>query len=68
MEEIRFSKLKGRIAELGVTKQSLAKILGLSRVSMHKKLSGKVPFKFPEIYKIAEILSIPKEELEIFFS
>lgn len=68
MEEIKFPKLKGRMAELGVTKQSLAKSLGLSRVSMYKKLSGKVLFKFPEVYKIAEILSIPKEDLEIFFS
>lgn len=61
--------LKYSIARAGLTPQSLAEVLGLSRQSFYNRLSGKVEFTLGEIKKIAEKCQLTRDEInDIFFA
>lgn len=62
-----YSKLLGRIAEKGETRESLCEKIGLSTVALRNKLQGKTQFKQDEIQKIAEVLGIEPEDLSAYF-
>ena len=62
-----YSKLIGKIAEKGETRESLSEKIGLTSVSLRSKLSGKTQFKQDEIMKIAKVLDIDRAELPLYF-
>ena len=62
-----FSKLLGRIKELGYTQESLAKEIGISEVTMSLKLNNKAFFTQPEMEKIRRTLLIPRYEMGAYF-
>lgn len=62
-----FSKLLGRIKELGYTQESLAKEIGISEVTMSLKLNNKAFFTQPEMEKIRRTLLIPRDEMGAYF-
>lgn len=64
-----YRKLRGRIAEVFGTQEAFAKAVGLSKVSVCKKLKGKSAFKQSDIERWAKILGIKREEyVEYFFT
>lgn len=62
-----YSKLLGRIRELGYTQNRLAKHIGIAVSSMCLKLNNKAFFTQPEIEKIRNVLCISDEEIGVYF-
>lgn len=60
-------KLRGLMKEQGKTVRYLAKICGISEVSMTKRLQGILQFKAKEIYLICKDMGIPLSEAYIYF-
>lgn len=64
-----YAKLYGRMAELGISKEKLAQMIGMSRSSLYKKLISSREFTQSEIIQCAEILNIsPLDIPEYFFT
>ncbi len=62
-----YSKLRGRIVEKCGTQTVFSQKVGLSMVSLGKKLNGNRSFKDREIVRIAEILGISIDEIPAYF-
>jgi transcriptional regulator with XRE-family HTH domain len=62
-----YSKLKGRMAELGMSQKTVAEKLKLSERSYSLKINGKRPFTIPEAEKLITILEL-KNPAEYFFN
>lgn len=52
-------KVRGKIAEKHLTQSDIASVLGLSQQSMSKRLNGRVPFEYSELWIIARYLRLP---------
>ena len=65
---INSRKLRGKIAEMGMTQTSLAKELSMSKNTLSAKINGHSKFTVDEAHKICLALSIsdPKTKCEIF--
>lgn len=62
-----YSKLNGRIVEVYGTRCAFAKAMSLSERSLSLKLTGKVPFKQPEITLACKLLSISDSDIPAYF-
>ena len=67
MNNVKYPKLRGRIAELGISQTELAKILGISVTAMNSKMNGRMAFVQRDILKLSEVLNISAEEIGTFF-
>ena len=67
MNEIKYAKLRGRMAEKGITQNAIADCLGISVVAVNKKLKGIIGFSQKDIIKICDLLDISSEEIGLFF-
>jgi hypothetical protein len=65
--DFEYAKLKGRIKEIFETQDRFAEALGIGRVSLSKRLTNKLDFSQTEINRSAELLSICKEEIPLYF-
>jgi len=65
--EFDYSKLKGKIKEIYGTQTEFANAIGLSFVSVSKKLNNLRQFKQSDIVKISKVLNIAEEEIPIYF-
>ena len=61
-----YSKLKGRMAELGMSQKAVAEKLELSERSYNLKINGIRPFTIPEAEKLITILNL-ENPAEYFF-
>lgn len=52
------NRLRGKIAEAGLSQRGLAKILCISENTLSNKLTGKVQFTVPEVIAICNALHI----------
>lgn len=62
-----YSKLRGRIVEILGNQDELASRLGISLVSLSRKLNNRVRFSVDDIITIADVLKIPVTEIGIYF-
>lgn len=62
-----YSKLKGRTKEAGFRQEDIGMAIGLSSATYSLKLNNKGEFKQSEIEAICEVLSIPPEEIPVYF-
>lgn len=62
-----FDKLKGKMAEQGISQTKLAESLGITVQSLNAKLNGRKQFTLREVVKITEVLDI-SEPVDIFFN
>lgn len=62
-----YAKLYGRMAELDISKEKLAKMIGISRSSLYKKLLSDREFTQKEIMKCADILKIAPLDIPSYF-
>lgn len=64
------AKLKGKMRELNITQEELAKLIGVALSTLNRKLqddkSGDT-FTIGEVIKIVEVLKLSKEEAIIIF-
>lgn len=64
---INSKKVKGRMTELGITQEVLAKKLGLSQATICQKINNKRAMSLEEADAISEILYIKNEEFPLYF-
>jgi transcriptional regulator with XRE-family HTH domain len=62
-----YSKIKGRMAELGISQKEVAEKLEISTHGYNRKINGKRPFTIPEAEKLIIILDL-KNPAEYFFN
>lgn len=62
-----YSKLRGRIVEYYGRQSNFAKSLGISTVSLNKKLNNRVKFTQDEIYLIIQKLDIDAINIQDYF-
>lgn len=60
-------RIKGRMAELGITQRVLAEALNLSQSTVSLKLKGRRPMLLGEAERIAEKLSIDDADFGRYF-
>ena len=61
--------LKSKLSLKEKTQKDLAKALGLSKVSVSKKVNGLLRFSLPEVKKVKDYLDLTNDEVvEIFIS
>ena len=65
--EYNYSKLKGKIREIYETHEVFAKVIGISTVSLSKKLNNLVDWKQEEIEKTVNALGIAPEDICVYF-
>lgn len=58
------NKLKGLMAENGLSQQDTAKLIGMSKRTFEHKIQGKSEFKASEIYMLATKFSV---NIDYFF-
>lgn len=64
---INYAKLKGLMAERGLTVVGLAHMLGISRQAASEKVNGKTKITLTEAQTIAKALHMDKEERDTIF-
>ena len=62
-----YSVLRGRIKEKFHTEMAFASALGISTVSLSKRLNNQIGFDSPEMHKSCELLEIPLEDAPKYF-
>ena len=64
---VNYAKLKGLMAERGLTVVSLSHMLGVSRQAASEKVNGKTKITLTEAQTIAKALHMDKEERDAIF-
>lgn len=62
-----YSKLIGRIAELGMTRNGFADAIGISRTSLYQKLRSVSEFTQREIQSAVTVLKLCYEDIPAYF-
>ena len=62
-----YSKLNGRVVEKCGTQAVFSKKMGISEVTISKKMNNRIPWKQPEMQKAAKILDFPENEIPAYF-
>ncbi len=62
-----YSKLRGRMKELGFIQKEVAKYAKMTETTYSQKLNGHYPFKQSEIQSISTLLHIPANEIGTYF-
>ena len=62
-----YSKLFGRMRELGYTQEKLAREIGINESTLNAKLNNKGYFNNNLIDKICEVLNISKTDIGYYF-
>ena len=65
--EFDYSKLLGRIKELGYTQKTLAAAVKMSVSQLNQCLKSKANFKHIKILAICSVLNIPVSEIGAYF-
>lgn len=66
-KKYNFSKLNGKIVEVFGTQLAFAEAIGLSEMTISKKMNGKRPWKQTDMAKACEVLGIPISEIPAYF-
>lgn len=60
-------EFRAAVARADVSNRALAAHLGLSEQALYNKMSGKTEFKNSEIVKLAEVLGLSMEDVNLIF-
>ena len=64
---INTSKIKGRLAEKGLTQKDVATALGIAQPTANQKINNTRPMDLDEAEKLAALLCIKPEEFQVYF-
>lgn len=67
MTSYDYRKLRGRIREIAGTQDKFAQSIGIGRVSLSQRLTGKLEFTQGEIKKSCDVLGIDLVEIPTYF-
>lgn len=62
-----YSKLLGLMREKNITQENLAEYVGMSQVTLNKKLNNNSQFKQNEMVSILNVLALPMSEVAAIF-
>ena len=62
-----YNKLKGRIVEIFGNQSEFAKAMDWSERTVSLKLSGKVPWKQPDILRATQLLKLSEDDIQEYF-
>ena len=62
-----YSKIKGKIRELGLTQSDYAKYIGITEQTLNLRFKNKRPFTQPEIAMTMRLFNEPIENVRIYF-
>ncbi len=62
-----YSKIKGKIRELGLTQSDYAKHIGITEQTLNLRFKNKRPFTQPEIAKTMQLFNEPIENVKKYF-
>lgn len=62
-----YRKLKGKIKEKCGTQDNFAKLIGVGRVTLSKRLNNNLEFSQSEIMRACHVLDLPTEDLAEYF-
>ncbi|WP_292018432.1 DUF739 family protein [Megasphaera sp. UBA4382] len=62
-----YSKLIGRLAEMGITRDEFASKIGVSRTALYNKMQSETEFTQDEIKKSVDVLNIPWNDISLYF-
>ena len=65
--KFNYSKLLGRMRELGFTQESLAVAIGKTKGTLNSKLNNQYSFTQSEMIAICDVLHIPYKEIHLYF-
>ena len=65
-KKMKFNKLKGRMRELGLSQEKVAKEIGITPQAFNAKLNGRSQFTLDEARKIITALSLSDPNLYFF--
>lgn len=57
------ANVRAELARGNHARESIAKLLGLSRMGVHRRLNGETPFRADELSKIAKHIGVSVAEL-----
>ncbi|MDO4340932.1 MAG: helix-turn-helix transcriptional regulator [Eubacteriales bacterium] len=64
---INTKKIKGRLAELGLTQRDVARALGIAQPTVNQKINNIRPMNLDEAKKLAILLDLKVEEFQTYF-
>lgn len=67
MKAKKYSKLRGKMRELGFTQAELAEAIQKNKSTLSLKLSGQQAFTNDETLAICDVLKIPTSEISDYF-
>lgn len=62
-----YSKIKGKIRELGLTQNDYAKYIGITEQTLNLRFKNKRPFTQPEMAKTMQLFDEPIENVKYYF-
>lgn len=62
-----YSKLRGKIKEVFGTQDAFAETIGIGRVSLSQRLTGKLDFTQNEINSACDALGLDKSDIPVYF-
>lgn len=62
-DEIVIRNIENHIEKIGIKKQAVAKRVGMSKATFSHILHGRMILRVNTLFKIAEVLGVPPEEL-----
>lgn len=62
-----YSKLRGKIREVFGTQEEFARAMGMSPVTLSKRLNNQVDWSREEMDRACELLGVPLEEVPLYF-
>ena len=65
--KFNYSKLLGRIKEMGFTLATLAKAIGINKGTLSAKLNNHYPFTGDEMVAICKVLNIAIKDISLYF-
>lgn len=65
--KFNYSKLLGRMKEMGFTFAALAKAIGISKGTLSAKLNNHYPFTGDEMIAICNVLNIAIKDIALYF-
>ena len=65
--KFNYSKLLGRIKEMGFTLETLADAIRISKGTLSAKLNNHYPFKSNEMVAICKVLNIAFKDIPLYF-
>lgn len=63
----KYTKLKGRLFEMGVAQTELQKVIGRGQAYITMRINGHKPWNGNEIAQLGDFLRIPREQWPDYF-